>query len=45
MSASLESRVALMYVSRHPEQIRKLIVVDLSFEMPESEQERMVRGH
>ncbi len=45
LGASLGSRVALMYASRHPEQIEKLILVDLSFEMPESEQQRMIEGH
>lgn len=45
LGASLGSRVALMYAARHPEQVGKLVLVDLSFEMPEAEQQRMIDGH
>jgi pimeloyl-ACP methyl ester carboxylesterase len=45
VGASLGSRVALVYAARHPAQIGKLVLVDLSFEMPEAEQQRMIQGH
>jgi len=45
LGASLGSRVALVYAARHPDQVRKLVLVDLSFEMPEVEQQRMIDGH
>jgi pimeloyl-ACP methyl ester carboxylesterase len=45
LGASLGSRVALVYAARHPEAVERLVLVDLSFEMPEVEQQRMIQGH
>lgn len=45
VGASLGSRVALAYAARNPERVGRLVVVDLSFEMPEAEQRRMIDGH
>lgn len=45
LGASLGSRVATVYAAKHPERVGKLVLVDLSFEMPEVEQQRMIQGH
>ena len=45
LGASLGSRVATVYAGRHPDRVRQLILVDLSFEMPEDAQQRMIQGH
>jgi len=45
LGASLGSRVATVYTGSHPEKVMRLILVDLSFEMPETAQQRMIQGH
>jgi pimeloyl-ACP methyl ester carboxylesterase len=45
LGASLGSRVATIYTGTHPEKVTGLILVDLSFEMPEEAQQRMIQGH
>ena len=45
LGASLGSRVATVYTGKHPEKVARLILVDLSFEMPETAQQRMIQGH
>ncbi|MBI2989308.1 MAG: alpha/beta hydrolase [Deltaproteobacteria bacterium] len=45
LGASLGSRVATVYAGSHPDRVTRLILVDLSFEMPEAAQERMIQGH
>ena len=45
LGASLGSRVALVYAAENPQRVRKLVLVDLSFDMPEIEQQRMIEGH
>lgn len=45
VGSSLGSRIALMYAARNPAVVRRLVVVDLSFEMPEDAQQRMINGH
>ncbi|HWP60803.1 MAG TPA: alpha/beta hydrolase [Candidatus Acidoferrales bacterium] len=45
LGASLGSRVATVYTGGHPERVARLILVDVSFEMPEEAQQRMIHGH
>ncbi len=45
LGSSMGSRVATVYAGSHPETIYRLILVDLSFEMPEAAQQRMIQGH
>ncbi|MGH7847742.1 MAG: alpha/beta fold hydrolase [Candidatus Binatia bacterium] len=45
LGASLGSRVATVYTGSHSARVARLILVDLSFEMPETAQQRMIQGH
>jgi pimeloyl-ACP methyl ester carboxylesterase len=45
LGASMGSRVATVYIGSHPETIYRLVLVDLSFEMPAAAQQRMIQGH
>lgn len=45
LGASLGSRVATVYAGSHGDRVTRLILVDLSFEMPEAAQQRMIQGH
>ena len=45
LGASMGSRVATIYTGSHPEKIERLVLVDLSFEMPAAAQQRMIQGH
>jgi esterase len=45
LGASMGSRICAVYSSKHSNVILKLILCELSFEMPESSQQRMINGH
>jgi pimeloyl-ACP methyl ester carboxylesterase len=45
LGSSMGSRVATVYTGTHRHKIDRLILVDLSFEMPKAAQQRMIQGH
>lgn len=45
VGSSLGSRVSLLYAARHPERVRAMALLDLSFEMPLEASEHMVQAH
>lgn len=45
VGSSLGSRVSLLYAARHPERVRAMALLDLSFEMPTAASEHMVHAH
>jgi esterase len=45
LGASMGSRICTVYSSKHSNTISKLILCELSFEMPENSQQRMINGH
>lgn len=44
LGASLGSRVATMYAANHPDVVERLVLIELSFAMPEEAKMRMIRG-
>lgn len=42
---SLGSRVSFYHAARHPDQVKAMVLIDLSFAMPEAEQQQSIQGH
>ena len=45
VGSSLGTRVALQYASLHPDRVRSLVFLDLSFEMPKHASDEMIHVH
>lgn len=45
VGSSLGSRVALQYAARHPDRVERMVLLDLSFEMPKSASDEMIHAH